>query len=50
MEAAIRRAEAALARMARTIADMQRILDEREWREVPTTPIPPALLAEVRGR
>jgi hypothetical protein len=50
VEAAIRRAEAALARMGRTIEDMQRILDEREWREVPTTPIPPAMLEQIRGR
>jgi hypothetical protein len=50
MEEDLRRAEAVVARMGMTIAEIQRLIDEREWRDVPTTPMPPELLADVRRR
>lgn len=48
MEETIKRAEAVAARLARTIEELQRIVDGSEWRDVPTTPIPPEMLEDIR--
>lgn len=49
MEETITRAQVALARMTTTIAEMQRIVDAREWADTPTAPMPAEMLEQIRG-